>query len=177
MSRGARLRAALLTTLLAVRPLPVRAQPPESDGWSLFTATWNLSGERQLLPTEGGRHASVVHLSGSMTVKGGEGIGRGFLVEMIGFDDGATLLVGRSVLTDEHADRIYCTLKADTIGAGRRGTGTITGGSGRYAETEGSYTFTWQYVVDAGSGEISVRSVNLEGRIRRAPPPAREAKP
>ena len=34
-------------------------------GWRPFTATWTLSGQRQTLETEGGRPASIVHLTGT----------------------------------------------------------------------------------------------------------------
>ncbi len=176
MSRGAAVRAALLASALAALSLPARAQqqPAAGEGWRPFTATWTLSGQRYLLPTEGVRPASILHLSGPMTVMSGDALGRGYLVEIIGFDDGATL-VGRTALTDEHGDRIYSTIKAAPSGGGRRGTATITGGSGRYAGAEGSYTFSWEYVVDAGDGEISIRAGNLEGRIRRVPPRGGEA--
>lgn len=167
MRRRALVRMALLGAAFGVLSGPARAAEPAAERWRPFTATWTLSGQRQVLLTESARPASIVYLQGPLTVTSGEGLGRGFLVEMIGFDDGATLLAGRLVLTDERGDRIYSALKAEPFGTGRRATGTITGGSGRYQGIEGTYTFTWEYVVDAGSGEISVRSTNLEGQTRR----------
>ncbi len=169
MRRRASFRGALLAAVLAAPFLPGSAQEPAAEVWRPFTGSWTLSGQRELLPTEGNRYASIVHLTGPMIIQSGEELGRGFLVDMIGFDDGATLLAGRSVLTDEHGDRIYSTLTAEPIGAGRRGTGTITGGTGRYAGAEGSFSFTWEYAVESEGGEISVRSAKIEGRIRRAP--------
>lgn len=171
MSRGASLRAALLAVALAVPLLPAKAQEPAAEGWRPFRATWTFSGERQLLPTEGDRPASIVHVEGTLTLTSGEGLGRGFLVEMIAFDDGRSLLVGRSVLSDGRADRIFATIRAEPMGTGRRATGTITGGTGRFKGIEGTFTFGWQYVVDAGSGEIGGRTVDLEGRTRLATPP------
>jgi hypothetical protein len=109
-----------------------------------------------------------------MAVTRGEGLGRGFLGEVVAFDDGAALLVGRAVFTDEKGDRIYCSLKAEPIGTGRKATGTITGGTGRYAGLDGTFTFAWQYVVDAGAEEISGRISNIEGRTRTASSPGRE---
>ena len=35
--------------------LPARGEQPAADGWRPFTATWTLSGQRTLLPTEGER--------------------------------------------------------------------------------------------------------------------------
>jgi hypothetical protein len=102
-----------------------------------------------------------------LTVSAGQGLGRGLLGEVIGFDDGRKLLAGRAVFTDERGDRIYCTLDAEPIGTGRRATATITGGTGRFADLEGSFSFAWQYVVEPGSDEVSGRAMNLEGKTRR----------
>jgi len=169
MSLGAPVRAALLASAVGMLVLPAHGEQPAPGGWRPFTATWALSGQRQLLATEGERSASIVHLSGPLTLTSGEGLGRGLLSEMIGFDDGGTLLVGRAVFVDEHGDRVFCAIKAEPIGTGRRATATITGGTGRFAGLEGTFSFAWQYVVDEESGEISLRAVSVEGRTRRGP--------
>ena len=166
---------ALLVVALSAPLVPARAEPPKDEGWRPFTATWTLSGTRQLLPTGGGRDAAIVRLSGPLRVTSGEGLGRGFLGEVIGFDDGGTLIVGRVLLTDEKGDRIYCSLKAEPVGTGRTATGTIGGGTGRYAGLEGTFEFAWQYVVEAEPGEIGARIENIKGRTRLVPPPRREA--
>jgi hypothetical protein len=85
---------------------------------------------------------------------------------VIGFDDGGTLLAGRAILTNERGDRIYCSLRAEPIGTGRRATATITGATGRFAGLEGSFSFAWQYVVDVRGEEFSARAVNIEGLTR-----------
>ena len=174
MRRGSRFAAAALAAILAASLLPARAEQPAADGWRPFKATWTLSGTRQLLPTEGARSAAILHLTGPLAVTSGEGLGRGFLGEVIGFDDGATLIVGRAVLTDERGDRIYCSVKGEPVGTGRKATGTITGGTGRYVGLEGTFEFAWQYVVDAEPGEIGGRIANIEGRTRTASSPGRE---
>jgi len=166
--------AAILAVALAAPLLSVRAEPPKDEGWRPFKATWTFSGERQLLPTEGGRPASIVHVQGTMTITSGEGLGRGFLGEAFIFDDGGSLVVGRAVLTDGKGDRIYSSMKAEPVGTGRKATATITGGTGRYAGLEGTFTFAWQYVVSPDSGEIDGRVENIEGRTRVAPPQGRE---
>jgi len=167
-------RAAALAAIGALA-LSAPAAAPAADGWRPFTATWTLFGTRDLLPTEGPRPAAVLRLSGPMAVTQGDGLGRGFLGEVIGFDDGETLLVGRAVFTDEKGDRIFVSLKAEPIGTGRKATGTIAGGTGRYAGLEGTFTFAWQYVVDTGSNEISGHTMNFEGRTRLAAPTGRDA--
>ena len=174
MKRKGGVRAALLAVTLAGTLKPAPAQETTPDGWRSFKATWTFSGERQLLPTEGGRPASIVHVQGTMTITSGEGLGRGFLGEAFIFDDGGSLVVGRAVLTDGKGDRIYSSMKAEPVGTGRKATATITGGTGRYAGLEGTFTFAWQYVVSPDSGEIDGRVENIEGRTRFAPPPGRE---
>ena len=166
MNRAALFRAVLLTSAVGALALPVRAAEPAADGWRPFTATWTISGSRETLPTEGDRDASIVNLSGTMTITSGEGLGRGLLGEVIGFDDGGKLLAGRAVFTDERGDHVFCSLRGEPIGSGRLATATITGGSGRFAGLEGSFMLAWQYVVDADSGQVSGRAVNVEGRTR-----------
>ena len=166
MSLRSALRAALAASaLLGLVPGAPGQQPP-ADGGRPFTATWTLSGRRDVLATEGERSAAIVHLSGPFTILSGEGLGTGLLGEVIGFDDGGTLLVGRALFTDERGDRVYCTLTAEPIGQGRKASATITGGTGRFAGLQGSFSFAWQYVVDADGGEIGARAVNVEGRTR-----------
>jgi hypothetical protein len=171
MSRRALFRSALLISAVGALVLFARAEQPALDGWRPFTASWTLSGQRDLLPTEGGRPASIVNLSGPLTVTRGEGLGRGLLGQVIGFDDGRTLLAGRAVFTDERGDRIYCSLKAEPIGTGRRATAMIDGGTGRFSGIEGTFSFEWQYFVEEAGGEVSGRAVDVEGRTRRAPAP------
>ena len=82
----------------ALRPALVPALP---DGRSAhrrraapFSGSWSATGQRQTIPTEGGRAASIVRLSGSLVLTGGSGSGRGFRGEAIGFDDGAAVRLG-----------------------------------------------------------------------------------
>ncbi len=166
MSRRAIVRSVLLASVVGGLVGFARGEQPAADGWRPFTATWTLSGDRTLLPTEGKRPASTVHLTGPFTLTSGEGLGRGLLGEVIGFDDGGRLLAGRAVFTEEHGDRIFCTLNAEPIGTGRLATATITGGTGRFTSLEGKFTLAWQYVLDTEGGQVSVRAVNVEGRTR-----------
>jgi hypothetical protein len=169
MNRGALLRAVLLASAVGLLAPAARGEEPAAEGWRPFTATWTLSGPREVLPTEGDRDASIVNLTGPLVLTGGEGLGRGLLGEVIGYDDGGRLLLGRAVLTDDHGDRIFCTVSAQPIGTGRLATATITGGTGRFTGLEGTFTLAWQYVVDPEKGAVSGRAVNIEGRTRLAP--------
>jgi hypothetical protein len=161
------LRVWLLVSAAGILAVPA-AGAASAEGWRPFTATWSVSGSRETLPTESDRDASIVNLSGALAITSGEGLGQGLLGEVIGFDDGGKLLAGRAVFTDEHGDHVYCTLRGEPIGSGRLATATITGGTGRFAGIEGSFTLAWQYIVDADSGRVSGRAVNVEGRTRLA---------
>jgi hypothetical protein len=164
-------RAALVAGSLA---LALVGQAPEAAGqgaaaaeWRAFEGSWSVSGKRSTVPIEGGAAAAVVEVSGAVVLTSGEGLSRGFRGEVIGFDDGQGVSLGRTVWTDEHGDRLFSRLKGEPIETGRRIVGTITGGTGRYAGLEGDYSFTWKYVLSAEDGAIQGRAARLEGRVRR----------
>jgi hypothetical protein len=139
------------------------ASPP--DGWRAFDGSWNASGLRQSVATELGHPAAILRLTGNVSLRTGA-LGRGFRGEAIGYDDGRAGGVGRAVWTDARGDRIFSELTGEPVKTGRRVTATITGGTGRYSGITGDYSFTWQYVVDAGGGEIQGHSTGLTGRYR-----------
>ena len=159
----------VLVFLLAL--LAAGEPPAVPDGWRPFEGSWSAVGARQAVPTEGDRPAAIVRVTGAVVIASGEGLSRGFQGEAIFFDDGRGLGVGRSVWTDDRGDRIYSELKGEPAQAGRRVAGTITGGTGRYAELTGEYSLTWQYVVQAEEGVIQSRSADLKGRFRLGGPP------
>ena len=147
---------------------PINGQAPSAtEGWHRFEGTWSAAGRRHTLPTEGSRAAAIVQLSGAVVLEVADGLSRGFRGEIIGFDDGLERSVGRWVWTDERGDRIFGQIAGEPMRTGRRFVGTITGGSGRYAELSGEYELTWQYVAIAGDEEVQGRTVDLRGRYRR----------
>jgi len=162
--------AGLVLTLLRSSP-GAHAAPAPSPPAGSFAGTWSAAGRRQQVGTESGGAAAIVEVSGAVVLTSGEGLSRGFRGEAIGFDDGQGLSVGRCLWTDEKGDRLFSRLQGESVQTGRRFVGTITGGTGRYADLVGEYSFTWQYVVAAGAGDdagaIQGRAVGLEGRIYR----------
>jgi hypothetical protein len=132
-----------------------------------FEGVWSASGERQTLATEHDSPASIVRLSGAVVLKGGGGLGRGFRGELIGYDDGRDLGVGRWMWTDDKGDRIFGVVKGNVLAAGRQFVCTITGGSGRYAGLTGEFELSWQYVIAGEHGAVQGRTVGLKGRYRR----------
>jgi hypothetical protein len=159
--------AAIVAAAAFAAQAPARAQQAPAPGaWRTFEGTWSASGQRQTLPTESGRPAMTVQLSGSVAITAGEGLSRGFRGEVIGFDDGSGVTVLRCVWTDAHGDRIFSQLKGESVASGHRIAGTIAGGTGRYAGITGDYSFEWQYVVEAEAGTLQGRAVGLRGRYR-----------
>jgi hypothetical protein len=159
--------AALLVAAAFAAQAPASApQTAGGDGWRSVEGTLSATGQRQTLPTESGRPAATVQLSGPVAITAGEGLSRAFRSEAIGFDDGAGLTVLRGVWTDDRGDRIFTALTGETVASGRRIAATITGGTGRYAGITGEYSFEWQYVVEAEAGAISGRAIGLRGRYR-----------
>ena len=169
---GGGLRAAALVCLTLGPAIGVgaalRAQAA-SDDWRAFSGSWSATGVRQTLPAEGGRTATVAHLSGAIVLTGG-GAGAGFAAEVIGFDDGDGASVGRAVWTDSRGDRIFSTLRGGPLQTGRRVSGTITGGTGRWTGATGDYALTWQYVVSGEGDVVQGRAADLHGRVRLQEP-------
>jgi hypothetical protein len=157
-------RAAVVLCVLLGPALCVSAQP--IDGGRTLAGSWSATGRQETIPTEGVRAASIIRLSGSLVLTDGTGLSRGFRGEAIGFDNGAAVRLGRSVWTDDRGDRIFSELRGETLETGRRWTGTITGGSGRYANMAGEYELTWQYVVRTEDGAFQGRAADLKGRFR-----------
>ena len=142
-------------------------QQPPPEEWRAFGGTWSAVGRRQTLPTEGARAAAIVQLSGAVVLSTSAGLSRAFRGEAIGFDDGGQGGSGRAVWTDTRGDRVFTVLKAEALASGRRVTGTITGGTGRYAGIAGDWELTWQFVVETEDGEVQGRASDLKGRFRR----------
>lgn len=167
MSRAATLALAGLA-LGGLLLAGVRAQEtPAAGGWSTFEGSWSAAGERHVLPTGAGRPAAVLVVSGAIVLAKGEGLGRGFRGQAIGYDDGRTTSVGRAVWTDERGDQLFSELRGEPVDAGRRVVGRFTGGTGRLANVVGEYELIWQHVVQAEPGTVQVVTVALTGRFRR----------
>lgn len=161
MKRGAAVTGGCLA--VAVAGFAIASAGQESS----FEGSWSASGRRHAVALEDGKEAAIVEISGAVVLSSGEGLSGGFRGEVVGFDDGEGLSVGRSVWTDENGDRLFSRLKGEPLETGRRIVGTITGGTGRYAGSSGEYSFTWQYVLPAEDGRIQGRAVDISGRIRR----------
>lgn len=103
--------------------------------------------------------------------------GVGFRADVIALVDSETGLIGRGVWTDEKGDQVFSELKGEGTAAKNRMTGTILGGTGRYAGVMGSYEFSWQSVIEAEDGSIQGTAAGLKGRFQPGQPGTGDAKP
>ena len=175
------LRRPVLVALAAaaVACSPVVQPPPLVTGteWREFSGSWNAAGNRRTIPLGTGRKGSIIDLRGSMLLAGAGRPGVGFRAEVIALVDSETGLSGRGVWTDEKGDQVYSTLQGEGTATNNRITGTILGGTGRYAGATGSYEFSWRFVLEAEDGTIQGSAHGLKGRIRRGEPDAGAAPP
>ena len=165
------LLAALALAATACGPAAESPKPPAAAGeWREFGGSWNAAGKRHSLPLGEGRRGAIIELKGSMLLAGPGRPGTGFRAEVIALVDSATGLVGRGVWTDERGDQVFSELKGEGTAAQNRITGTILGGTGRYAGAMGDYAFSWHSVLEAEDGSIQGRAVDLKGRVRAGLP-------
>ena len=162
-------RATLALCVLLASAPSISAQ--SGPGERTFAGSWSAMGQEETLPTEGPRAAAIVRLSGSLMLTAGDGLSRGFRGEAIGFDDGASIRLGRSVWTDDRGNQIFSVLRGEALESGRHWIGTITGGSGRYANLSGEYELSWQYVIRTEDGAFQGRAADLKGRFRSGSTP------
>jgi hypothetical protein len=170
--------AALAIAVGACGPVTEPPKPPAASGESReFEGSWNGAGSRHTIPLGAERKASIVELRGTMLLAGQGRPGVGFRSDVVALSDSATGLVGRSVWTDEHGDQVFSELKGEGTAARNRITGTILGGTGRYAGATGSYEFSWEFVIEAEDGSIQGRAVGLKGRVLPGKPDAGGSRP
>ena len=147
------------------RPTPCRGtNTPDDRGACRSKATGRPSGQRQTLATDIGRRWRRSNCPARSRCKRA-GLSRGFRGEVIGFDDGAGVIVGGSC-GPIGGDRSSAS-HGDALASAGRLRGTITGGTGRYAGVTGEYEFRWQHLIAAEGNSVNGRAVDLRGR--RAP--------
>jgi hypothetical protein len=149
-------------------PEPPKLPAPAAE-WQEFGGSWSAAGTRRTMPLGDGRRAAILDLKGAMMLSGAGRPGVGFRSEVIAFSDSATGLIGRAVWTDERGDQVYSEMRGEGTAEKNRITGTILGGTGRYAGATGSWEFSWQYVIEAEDGVIQGRAIGLKGRVRAGP--------
>ncbi len=158
---------ALAIAAVACGPAPEAPKASLAAGeWREFEGSWNAAGSRKTIPLGADRRGSIIDLRGSMLMAGAGRPGVGFRSELIALADSETGLVGRSVWTDENGEQVFSEVKGEGTAAKNRITGTILGGTGRYAGATGSYEFAWQFVIEAEDGTFQGSAVGLKGRVK-----------
>jgi len=158
-----------LVTLVATAcgPTAETTTPLATSGeWREFAGSWNAAGSRRTMPLGQDRRGAIIDLRGTMLLAGEGRPGVGFRAEVIALVDSATGLVGRGVWTDERGDQVFSELQGEGTAAKNHIAGTIVGGTGRFAGAEGSYEFSWHWVIEAEDGSIQGRANGLKGRVR-----------
>jgi len=164
---------ALALAAAACGPVPEAQKPVAASGeWREFEGSWNATGTRRTIPLGADRRGSIIELRGTLLLAGPGRPGVGFESEVIALVDSATGLLGRSVWTDERGDQVFSELKGEGTAAQNRITGTILGGTGRFAGATGSYEFSWRFVIEAEDGSIQGSAIGLKGRVRPGQPAA-----
>ena len=162
--------AALLLLAACDQPNAPAPQALPSGEWREFEGSWIAAGTRRTLHLGPDRRTAIFDLTGSLLLTGAQRPAVGFQARAIGFSDSRVGMHGRCVWTDERGEKVFSELKGEFVGSGNRLVGTFVGGTGRYANVTGEYTFEWLYVVDAEDGAMSGRAVNLKGRARLGSP-------
>ena len=160
----------MVALALAATACGPATEPPKAVAatgeWREFAGSWNAAGSRRSISLGVDRRSSIIELRGTMLLAGPGRPGVGFGSEVIALVDSQTGLVGRSVWTDERGDKVYSELKGEGTREKNRISGTILGGTGRYAGATGTYEFSWQSVIELDDGSIQGRAVDLKGRVR-----------
>jgi hypothetical protein len=152
------------------RPADTASISPASGEWREFEGSWTAAGSRRTIPLGADRRGAIIDLRGTMLLSGPGRPGVGFRAEVIALTDSATGLQGRGVWTDERGEQVFSELKGEGTAAQNHITGTIVGGTGRYAGATGTYEFSWQFVLEAEDGSIQGRAAGLKGRVRAGEP-------
>jgi len=168
----------MMLIMAACSPVAEPAKPvAAASEWREFDGSWNAAGSRRIISLGADRRSSIINLTGSMLLAGPGRPGTGFRSEVIALNDSTTGLLGRSVWTDEHGDQVFSELTGEGTATRNHITGTILGGTGRYAGVTGSYEFSWRFVIEAEDGSIQGSAVGLKGRVRIGQPAAGGARP
>ena len=155
---------------LALTTACSRAAAPASEAapgeWHAFTGNWIATGTRSTIPLGADRNASIADLEGTMLLSGDSRPARGFRGEAIVFNDTGANAEGRAVWTDSSGSQIFSELHGSGVARGKKIEGTFIGGTGRFTGATGTFTFTWQFVIDTEDGGIQGQTSDLTGRIR-----------
>jgi hypothetical protein len=135
-----------------------------------FKGTMIANGTRTPFPFGDGRQVFTFRLGGHVSLQTPLGKKKDYWSECIGLADSITGVVGRCTWKDLDGPEIYLTIQSDKLQQGSQVTGTIVGGSGKFAGISGDLSFNWSSVItqtDAdGSVNVTGQTRNLAGSYR-----------
>lgn len=136
-----------------------------------FKGTWIANGTRTPFSFGDGRQVFTFKLSGHVNLHNAPlGKKRDFWAECVGLADSVTGIVGRCVWKDLTGPEVYLTIQSDRLEQGSRVTGTIVGGSGRFAGIGGDLSFNWSsvtsYTDEDGIVTVNGQTKNIDGHYR-----------
>jgi hypothetical protein len=168
IERGRALLCCVAVTVLVLLSACERPQTAPAPGgeWHDFAGTWTAAGSRNIMRMGNDRQAAISTLDGSLVLTGSKGVGVGFRSQAVIFNDSATGMVGRAVWTDEHGEQVFSELRGEGTAADNKISGTFVGGTGRYQGANGTYSFSWRFVIENEDGVVQGQSLGLNGRVR-----------
>lgn len=131
--------------------------------WHDLEGLWTATGTRSAMMFTQARSISVATYSGTLFLSSPSRPSLGFRADAIVFNDTTTGLIGRATWTDNDGNIIYSELSGDATNVI---TGTVVGGTGRFAGAEGEYKFSWRFLIEDDDGTLKGESVGLTGRVR-----------
>ena len=155
-----------LLALAACSRAPQTSVSISGGEWHEFEGTWTAAGSRYTMRLGNDRQASIANFNGSLLLAGHSRPAVGFRSEAIVLSDSVSGVVGRAVWTDERGDQAYSELRGEGSAKSNRIVGTFLGGTGRYSGAEGTYEFSWRFVLENEDGTVQGQSVGLKGRVR-----------
>jgi hypothetical protein len=155
-----------LLLVTACTPAPTTSTAaPGAARWYAFEGTWTAAGNQEILNLGSDRQASIANFSGSLLLTGPARPGVGFRANAIVLDDSMSGLVGRAVWTDERGDQVFSELHRAGRARSNTVSGTFVGGTGRYSGANGTYQFSWRFLIQTGDGTVQGQSEGLKGRV------------
>ncbi|HZV82195.1 MAG TPA: hypothetical protein VFF53_08515 [Geobacteraceae bacterium] len=136
-----------------------------------FKGSWIANGTRTPFAFGTERQVFIYKITGHVNLHNAPlGKKKDFWAECVGLADSVTGLVGRCVWKDLTGPEVYLTIQSDQLEQGSQVTGTIVGGSGRFAGISGDLSFNWSSVIvmkDAdGTVSVNGETKNIDGHYR-----------
>jgi len=148
-------------------PFLTHSQAAESGE---FKGSMIANGTRTPFPFVEGRQVFTFKLGGHVSLQTAIGKKKDYWSECVGLADTTSGLVGRCVWKDLDGPEIYLTIQSDRLQQGSQVSGSIVGGSGKFAGISGDLSFNWSSVItqtDAdGIVNVTGQTKNLGGSYR-----------